>query len=160
MDIRRRYCEGYYRGHKLSSSSQEQDRVFAQPIFGQMKYVSIDQISSEFRDQILSVRRLVDAGEDTIMGDSLGISRETRGLAKVIMFAAYERLMFALSREILECAASFRGKKRSLRPGLRAISISGSIDSVRASSHSNLWKRCAPRLIDDLDSTAASLNTS
>lgn len=104
-------------------------------------------------------RSLVTVGQDTIKGDTLGISRESRGLAMVVLFAAYEKLLHSLAREILETAATYRGHRIRLAPGLRMLSISNALSSVQNSTDKNLWTNCAPRLTQDLLAPASLMNT-
>ncbi|TFC01623.1 hypothetical protein E3O42_09620 [Cryobacterium adonitolivorans] len=98
-------------------------------------------------------------GESTVAGGSLGISRESRGLAMVVLFAAYEKLVHSLARELLETAATYRGKRKNLAPGIRLLSISGALSSVQSASKKNLWSKCGPKVSEHLELPASTLDT-
>lgn len=125
-----------------------------------MKSLSLASIRAEFTTQMDLARSLVNVGEGTISGADLGMSRETRGLAMVILFAAYEKLLGSLAREILETTSTYRGHRRNLVPGLKLLSISGALQSVQGATKKNLWSTCGPKLSDQLASPAGTLDPS
>lgn len=124
-----------------------------------MKDLSTNAIREEFCAQMSLARSLVDIGESTILESDLGMSRETRGLSMVILFAAYEKLLHSLAREILETTATFRGRRNRLAPGIRILSISSAISSVQNSSDKSLWTTCAPKITDQLNTPANLIDT-
>lgn len=125
-----------------------------------MRSLQLDPIRLEFNDQMDLADELLAVGNKTVTLANLGISRETRGLTMVILFAAYEKLLRSLAREILETTTTYRGYRRNLAPGIRALSLSGAVSSVKDSSKKNLWSQGVAAIDADLSSPASSLNTS
>lgn len=61
----------------------------------------------------------------------IDISRQARGLAIVLLYAAYENLLRGLVRGLLEAAAKTGAGNRRLRPGFRVSAIAGDLQSVK-----------------------------
>ena len=76
------------------------------------------------------------------------ISREARGLAVVLLFAAYENLLTSLTRTIIEGAIRCNVGNRRLRPGLRAVALEGAAKSIRDVSEKKLYISALPALVD------------
>jgi hypothetical protein len=107
------------------------------------------------RERIDSTRRLIDA---THPGASSGspisagpISREARGLAIVLLFAAYENLLTSLTRTLLERALSLKVSNRRLRPGFRAFALVSSARSIKDLSENKMYSHGLPRLVEAAD---------
>ena len=68
------------------------------------------------------------AGGANLPGD---ISRQARGLAIVLLYAAYENLLRGLVRGLLEAAAKTGAGNRRLRPGFRVAAMAGDLQSIK-----------------------------
>lgn len=79
------------------------------------------------------------------------ISREARGLAVVLLYAAYEHLLTSLTRTLLEGAIKTKVGNRRLRPGLRAFALANSTKSARYSSEKKLYSKTLPKLVAAAD---------
>lgn len=112
-------------------------------------------------------RRLVEAtrpqllpldSENTANGSlrSDDISRETRGLAVVLLFAAYENLLHSLCRSLLEAAGRSRARARRLKPGIQLFLVHSEIVGLTDSGRRRLWKVSGPRLVSALADRPAS----
>ena len=88
--------------------------------------------------RLQSARSLVLAGEASV-GSTRDISRETRGLAIVLVFAAYENLLKRIVTSILEQVADSRAGNRRLKPGFKVIAASGKIQGLFDSNRKHLW---------------------
>ena len=78
------------------------------------------------------------------------ISREARGLAVVLLFAAYEHLLTSLTRTLLEGAIKTSVGNRRLRPGFRTFALVNSAKSVRDSSPYRLYSTL-PKLVQEAE---------
>lgn len=76
------------------------------------------------------------------------ISREARGLAVLLMFAAYENLFTTLTRTLLEAAQALRVGNRRLQPGFRAFALSDAAKSLRETSDKNLFANALPKFVE------------
>ena len=98
-------------------------------------------------DRIAVVTKLID--ETHPKGPVAGpISREARGLAIVLLFAAYEELLVSLTRTLLEAVVRLRISNRRLQPGLRAFALRSSAESLRDVSERRLFISALPNLVD------------
>lgn len=100
-----------------------------------MKSVDLELIRIDFEATLNKTRELLRHGQASI--DNLGVSdlsRETRGLAYVLLYAAYERLLKSTCRELLETAATHDGNLSDLKPYFCIAGIHASLQSVRDSS--------------------------
>lgn len=83
------------------------------------------------RDRIDVIRALLrethPVGQQAARGR---VEREVRGLAIVLLFAAYENLLYGLTRTLLETASKLRVGNRRLQPTFRAFAVAGSADSL------------------------------
>jgi hypothetical protein len=106
---------------------------------------------SDLNERLDSAVRIIDethpkpqAGKPAITGP---ISREARGLTVVLVFAAYENLLYSLTRTLLEAATKLRVSNRRLRPGFRAIAMVASAKSLKDASEKKLFSQSLPRLV-------------
>lgn len=76
------------------------------------------------------------------------ISREARGLAIVLLFAAYEELLKSLTRTILETVVRLRISNSRLQPGLRAFAIQNAAKSLRSVGEKRLHVKAIPSIIE------------
>lgn len=90
------------------------------------------------------------------------ISREARGLAIVLLFAAYEELLTSLTRTLLETVVRLRISNRRLQPGLRAFALKNAAKSLRDVSERKVFATAIPAIIELADRTdrQPTINTS
>jgi hypothetical protein len=77
------------------------------------------------------------------------IAKEARGLAVVLLFAAYENLLTSLTRTLLEGAIDCRVGNRPTAPGFRMFAVKSAVSSMRDMSDKKLYSHSLPRLIRD-----------
>lgn len=107
----------------------------------------------DLRARIASVRTLLDATHQAQPAGNaeLNISREARGLAIVLLFAAYENLLTTLARSILDVASRLRVGNRRLKPGLKLIAAYSGLQGLMNSNESAIWKGKGLQLVSLLD---------
>jgi len=98
-------------------------------------------------DRISVVQSLIDETHPAPPATS-AISREARGLAIVLLFAAYEELLTSLTRTLLETAIRMRVGNRRLQPGFRAFALHSATSSARGVSDRKLFVTALPSLVD------------
>jgi hypothetical protein len=98
-------------------------------------------------DRIAVVVSLIDETHPAPPATSV-ISRETRGLAVVLLFAAYEDLLTSLTRTLLEAAVRMRVGNRRLQPGFRAFALHSATKSARGVSERKLFLTALPGLVE------------
>lgn len=118
--------------------------------------ISLQTHKVELQDRIDTAGRLIDATHPTTVPAGVGvtpspISREARGLAIVLLFAAYENLLKSVTRTLLEAAIRLRVGNRRLRPGLRAFVLMPSAQSIRSLSEKRLYTDGLPKLVAAAD---------
>jgi hypothetical protein len=118
----------------------------------------------QLAERIGVARRLVEATQPRLVpleddnpsftapGD---ISRESRGLAIVLLFAAYENLLYSLCRSLLEAAARSRAQARQLKPGIQLFLVHGELTGLVDSGRKKLWKTSGPQVVSALLSRPA-----
>lgn len=108
-----------------------------------------------FRDRIDSATRLIDETHPSpspgVPGLPTAISREAKGFVFVLLFGAYENLMYTLTRSLLEEALKMRVSNRRLQPGLRAFALAASAKSIRALSDKRIYSHGLPKLVEAAD---------
>ena len=103
-------------------------------------------------DRIRVVNSLID--ETHPPAPAVGpISRETRGLAIVLLFAAYEELLTSLTRTLLETAVQLRISNSRLQPGFRVFAVSGEAKSLRDVGAKKLYRESIPRMVEVVSRT-------
>lgn len=116
--------------------------------------ISLGSMRVEFQQRMTVVDQLID--ETHPASPAVGpISREARGLAIVLLFAAYENLLTSLTRELLEAAVSLRVGNRRLQPGFRAFALADAVKSIRESSEKKVFASALPRLVELAGKTSA-----
>lgn len=83
------------------------------------------------------------------------ISREARGLAVLLLFAAYEELLKSLTRTLLETAVRLRVSNKRLQPGFRAFAIHAAAKSLRDISGRKLFVSGIPALVTTVSHSTA-----
>lgn len=95
---------------------------------------------AEFQQRMSTVRALLAAGHATGPSPSPDISKESRGLAILLLYAAYENLLTSLSRSLLEVAIRLRVGNKRLRAGLKIFAVHSKLQSTNASSATAVWR--------------------
>ncbi|QEM45758.1 hypothetical protein [Mycolicibacterium grossiae] len=112
--------------------------------------IDIDPLRDTLAERITIVRSLID--ETHPEPPNVGaISREARGLAIVLLFAAYENLLTTLNRTLLECVIRMRVSNRRLRPGFRTFAVHSAAVSLRDSSGRKLFTKTLPDIVAIVD---------
>jgi hypothetical protein len=75
------------------------------------------------------------------------VSREARGIAVLLLFAAYENLLTSLCRSLLETAAKSRARARRLKPGLQLFLIHSELASLSDGGIKKLWRTSGLKLL-------------
>lgn len=109
--------------------------------------------SSIFSSRIDSARRLLDAtripagrhGVSTTA--TVDASRDARGLAIVLIFAAYENLIRTLTQSILEEVKRSRARGLNLKPGLQTILIYPELQSVLDLGNTRNWPKKSSKVV-------------
>ncbi|MGW9415654.1 HEPN domain-containing protein [Arthrobacter cupressi] len=107
---------------------------------------------ADLEDRLLSAKNLVSSGETTV-GNVQDISRETRGLAIVLVFAAYENLLKKITTSVLEEVASSRAKNRRLKPGFKVIATRSKLQGLFDAGPKHLWTGKGRELMELATST-------
>ena len=89
--------------------------------------------------QLQASTRLDGAGKPPAPGLP-DVSRETRGLAIVLLYAAYEALLRATARGLLETAVRVRVGNRRLQPGFQVVAVFGHLQAIAAARKSRIWR--------------------
>lgn len=114
--------------------------------------INIQAHIDDLNERLDSAVRIIDAthaGQTATTPVAAGaITREARGMAVVLVFAAYENLMRTLTRSLLEAAIKLRVGNRRLQPGFRAIALAKSAQSIKDLSDKKLFSHGLPRLVD------------
>jgi hypothetical protein len=113
--------------------------------------INIQPLVTDLNDRILTAVRLIDETHPKGASQQGPISREARGLAIVLLFAAYENLLRTLTRTLLEEAVRLRVGNRRLQPGFRAFALVNSAKSIRDLSQRKVYSHGLPRLVRDAD---------
>lgn len=113
--------------------------------------INTQPLVADLNDRILTATRLIDETHPNGPLPHGPISREARGLAIVLLFAAYENLLKSLTRALLEAAVRLRVSNRRLQPGFRAFALANSAKSIRDLSHKKVYSHGLPRLVHDAD---------
>src|SRR5262249_46431509 len=87
---------------------------------------------SELRQRLDAIRQILDTAHPG--GASSNISRDARGLAILLLYAAYENLLTTLCRSLLELVQQLRVGNRRLKPGLRVIAAHARLLSLASVS--------------------------
>ncbi len=122
-----------------------------------MRAARFGDIRSTFCISLDSIKRLVDSGQMTA-GTEGDISRETRGLAQVMLFASYERLLKSMCREIIEAAKSHQGKQKNLRKCFQVIGMTRTFESLRDQGQKKVWIDAAPKVFDMRDKPSSEIS--
>jgi hypothetical protein len=91
----------------------------------------------ELHKRLSSVNAILDASHPAT--DGIDISREARGISIVLIYAAYENLLYGLCRSLLEVAVQLRVSNRSLRPGLQVFAAFGKLQAIASINPARIW---------------------
>lgn len=117
--------------------------------------VNLTPHATAFKDRIDSAVRLIDETHPHAPASGIStptpISREVKGFVLVLLFGAYENLLYTLTRSLLEEALKMRVGNRRLRPGFRALALTGTAKSIRDLSEKRLYSHGLPKLVEAAD---------
>lgn len=103
----------------------------------------------ELTRRISTIRRMLDEVDPLPARPiSTGISREMRGIAVLLLFAAYENLLKSLCRALLDRAISLRVGNKRLQTGFKQFAVHSILVSIIDSGENKLWKNSGKRLLD------------
>lgn len=117
--------------------------------------VDCDPLERALRERVDVARRLVDATK-LVNPAVIDVSREARGLAIVLLFAAYENLLNTLCRTLLEAAAKTRARGRRLKPGLQLFLVHNELIGLADGGKSRIWRSAGLELIQAIQEKPAS----
>ncbi len=116
--------------------------------------ISLQSHRLALTDRIAVIERILDETHPAAPAQR-PIAREARGMAIVLIFAAYEELLTSLNRSLLEVAARMRVGNRRLQPGLRAFAMHESAKSLRGVSERKLFVTALPAVVEKAAQSAA-----
>ncbi len=121
--------------------------------------ISVQIHLDDLDERIAAINRLIQATHPDSQGH--GVSRETRGLAVVLLFASYENLLTSLTRTLLEGAVRCGVSNSRLQPGFRLFTVDSAAQSLRRVSEKKIYVQALPNLIDQVGSRRrpCSINT-
>lgn len=109
--------------------------------------ISVAPHREALKERIDVVLSLIDETHPT-PPDVGPISREARGLAIVLLFAAYEELLRSLTRTLLETVVRLRISNSRLQPGLRAFALKDAAKSLRNVGEKKVFVTAIPAIIE------------
>lgn len=112
-------------------------------------------VRDDLSAQLRSIRGLLDATHQT-QPTVPDISRETRGLCIVLLYASYERLLRSLCRAILEVAKNLGVGNRRLQPGLRVFAAFSTLQTVNSVTPAHIWRGHGMEVVKALGERRAS----
>ncbi|KAB7832670.1 MAE_28990/MAE_18760 family HEPN-like nuclease [Streptomyces mobaraensis] len=120
-------------------------------------------MENEFRQRINVVRKLLDA-TDTSPGAAgvnspIDVSRETRGLSIVLLYAAYENLLKGVSRTLLESATQLKLGNRRLKPEFQLFAVHSKLRALTDTPAKQIWKGAGRSVIEALFGKSCSINS-
>lgn len=125
-----------------------------------MKNIDIQYIENEFIQRIDDIQLLVDTAHDNNRNIPSNVQKSIRGLAIVMLFGSYERLLHQLCTEIVETASSFRGNQRQLQLPFRIIGLAPQIKALRDPKIGKvkLWTDVMPKIVNASEKRAFELD--
>ncbi len=116
-------------------------------------------LKTELCDRVGTIRRILAASQDNSKAPD--ISREARGLAILLLFAAYENLLKSLCRSLLETARRLKVGNRRLRTGFRVFAIHSRLQAMAGNSSAKVdWTESRKLLEDASRARGCSINSS
>lgn len=110
--------------------------------------ITVHLHKTELKDRMDAAIRLIDETHRTTGAGLPGpASREARGLAVVLLFAAYENLLKSLTRTLLEGAINCRVGNQRLKPGFQTFALKSVVESTRAKNPKELYVSILPNLV-------------
>lgn len=106
----------------------------------------------ELKRRLASILLIVDASHPAVPAVP-DISREARGLAILLLFAAYENLLTSLCRGLLEKAASLRVGNRRLKPGIQLFAVYPQLQAISTLPAHRIWKDKGRHLVELMQAT-------
>jgi hypothetical protein len=121
--------------------------------------LSLNAHRADFAQRISSIRTLLRETHPPGLPAS-AVAREIRGLSIVLLYAAYEQLLYGLCRALLETASTLHVGNRRLRPGLQVFAALSDLQAVASGGPGGIWKgqglRVAKTLAETRQCTIAS----
>jgi hypothetical protein len=87
------------------------------------------------------------------------ISRESRGLAVLLLYASYENLLRTLCATLLDTAANLRVGNRRLQPGLKVFAAYPELSAINDAGPTKVWGRGLAAITRLNDSRNSSINS-
>ena len=113
--------------------------------------ISVIPHETQLNDRINVIKSLISETHPPLRTPS-PISREARGIAILLLFAAYENLLRTLTRTLLESAKLMRVSNKKLQPGFRMFEVSHLVESIRDSKETKLYKKSLRDFMKAVDS--------
>jgi hypothetical protein len=108
----------------------------------------------ELSRRVDAIRRLVDAAHPAKpVAPAADISRETRGIAIVLLFASYENLLTGICRGLLESAVRLRVGTRRLKSGIRLFAIHRDLQAIKDLPEVRIWRDKGLKLIESVSNS-------
>ncbi|MFD4876044.1 HEPN domain-containing protein [Streptomyces sp. NPDC058420] len=114
---------------------------------------------SELQRRLDVVRSILDATHDHAPSAVQDIAREARGMAIVLVYAAYENMLYSLCRALLEHVISLRVSNRRLVPGLQVFALHPKLKGLTDSSASKIWNSSGIDIVNILSSSSCTIST-
>jgi hypothetical protein len=114
--------------------------------------LDLSSVRDEFSERMDAVDRVLTVSHRS----PTGIERDARGMAIVLMFAAYERLLFELAKALNATASGLRVGNRRLRPGFRALALHDRAKSLHDSAPSRFYVKTLVSLLETADQARGS----
>jgi len=94
----------------------------------------------DLQERLSTIRSLVDAAHAGTPG-VIDVRKETRGLAVLLLYAAYEHLLTSLCATLLDTASSLRVGNKRLRPGLKVFAAYAELAAVSGVGPTKIWAK-------------------
>ncbi|WP_433891364.1 MAE_28990/MAE_18760 family HEPN-like nuclease [Streptomyces sp. CA-111067] len=105
------------------------------------------------------VTTILDATHDYVPSATLDISREARGMGIVLVYAAYENMLYSLCRAVLEHVVNLRVSNKRLMPGLQIFAVHPKLKSLTNSSPAKIWSGSGSDVVDAITSSSCTISS-
>ncbi|MET4541328.1 hypothetical protein ABIE37_003123 [Arthrobacter bambusae] len=127
-----------------------------------MSSLSLVLVRAKFAENISSAVKILDLGEDSLTqangSEENSLSRESRGLCMVLLFAGYEQLLKATCREVLEHLKMQSGRVADLHTGYRTLALARAWQSMEATTKTEYWNVMSDRFVSGLYDDVSTIN--
>lgn len=107
---------------------------------------------ADLHDRLDTVRRILQVAH-TSGPTGPSIEREARGMAIVLIYAAYENLLKTLCRSILETTKALRVGNRRLKPGLQLFASFQALQAISAGDSKRIWRDTGSQVVRTFSQT-------